>query len=72
MILSMLIKELFRMGWQKIILDTNLRNKRAQHVYEMLGFQKVRVNLDCWIDQLGQKQSVVDYELTNDDFIEYS
>lgn len=33
-VLSMLIEELFRMGANVIFLDTNLKNTRAQHVYE--------------------------------------
>ena len=34
-LLSMLINALFRdLGYKKIILDTNLNNHRAQHVYE--------------------------------------
>ena len=70
-ILSMLISWLFEQGFEKIVLDTNLTNKRAQHVYESLGFQKVRVNVDCWTDQLGNKQSAVDYELTEDKFIDF-
>lgn len=60
----MLIGQLFAMGYQKIVLDTNLANTRAQHVYEKLGFKKVRVNVDAWKDQLGQWQSSVDYELS--------
>ena len=35
-LLSMLISYLFEeMGYEKIFLDTNLKNKRAQHVYEI-------------------------------------
>ena len=37
-VLSMLIGWLFRNGYAKIILDTNLTNTRAQHVYESLRF----------------------------------
>lgn len=70
--LSMLIRELFHRGFTKIVLDTNLSNTRAQHVYEKLGFQKVGVHLDSWTDQLGQLQSAVDYELTESQFIEYT
>ena len=70
-ILSMLIKELFSRGYEKIILDTNLRNLRAQHVYESLGFQKVRVNIDAWIDQVGNPQSFIDYQLLPDNFHDY-
>ena len=70
-ILSMFIKELFSMGYDKIILDTNLKNHRAQHVYEILGFKKVRVRENCWKDQLGEVQSMVDYELEQKSFVEY-
>lgn len=70
-ILSMLISWLFEQGFEKIVLDTNLTNLRAQHVYESLGFHKLRVNIDSWTDQLGNKQSAVDYELTEDSFEDF-
>ena len=69
--LSLLIRSLFDMGFQKILLDTNLNNTRAQHVYELLGFQKTGVRIDSWRDQMGNLQSAVDYELTKDHFISY-
>lgn len=71
-LLSLFIKELFSMGFTKIVLDTNLKNLRAQHVYELLGFQKRRVNNDAWTDQLGEWQSSVDYELIPERFRDYS
>ena len=68
--LKMLIDCLFGpMGVQKIILDTNFTNTRAQHVYEKLGFRKVAVRIDSWKNQLGELQSAVDYELTRADCI---
>lgn len=70
-ILSMLIRYLFSHGYQEILLDTNWENRRAQHVYESLGFQKICVHWDSWTDQLGQLQSSVDYSLTPENFIEY-
>ena len=70
-ILSMLISWLFEQEFEKIVLDTNLTNLRAQHVYESLGFHKLQVNIDSWTDQLGNKQSAVDYELTEDNFIDF-
>ena len=70
--LSMLIAELFKRGCGKIILDTNLNNIRAQHVYESLGFQKTGVRSDSWTDQLGRLQSAVDYELTPEHFVDYT
>ena len=65
--LTMLISELFRLGYAKIVLDTNLRNKRAQHVYERLGFRRLRVNVNSWVNQLGDLQSSVDYELNRNE-----
>ena len=70
-VLSMLIRWLFQNGYSKIILDTNLLNTRARHVYESLGFRKVRTNIDAWEDQFGQLQSSVDYELVENDFHSY-
>nr|WP_310601992.1 GNAT family N-acetyltransferase [Anaerosporobacter sp.] len=69
-LLRLLINKLFSMGYEQIVLDTNLNNKRAQHVYEELGFEKVRVNIDSWTDQLGVKQSSVDYKLYREQFIQ--
>lgn len=70
--LSLLIRELFSMGFPKIILDTNPNNLRARHVYEKLGFQKVAVRENSWIDQLGNPQSAVDYALTPENFINFA
>ena len=69
--LSMLIGWLFQNGYSKIVLDTDLTNTRAQHVYESLGFRKVQTNIDSWKDRLGQLQSSVDYELLEKDFVSY-
>jgi len=70
--LSLLIQHLFENGYTKIVLDTNLNNTRAQHVYEKLGFQRLRVNLDSWQNQLGQWESSVDYALTADTFVNFA
>lgn len=71
-LLSMLIGYLFNdLGYKKIVLDTNLNNHRAQHVYEDLGFKKLRVNKDAWTDQVGQLQSSVDYELIKENFVDF-
>ncbi len=71
-ILSMLIGELFSMGYTKIILDTNLKNTRAQHVYEMLGFHKIKINENSWTNQVGEVQSSVDYELFHENFVDWT
>ena len=70
-VLSMLIGWLFRNGYAEILLDTHLTHTRAQHVYESLGFCKVRTNIDSWKDQLGRLQSSVDYALVEQDFVSY-
>ena len=66
--LSLLIRHLLDHGYRKIILDTSPKNTRAQHVYEKLGFRKLRINQDSWKNQLGQPESSVDYELTEETF----
>lgn len=72
-VLSMLISSLFNdFGYQKIILDTNVKNKRAQHVYEQLGFTKLRVNENSWTNQIGELQSSIDYELYQKNFINFA
>lgn len=71
-VLSMLIRYLFDNGFYKIVLDTNLENKRAQRVYESLGFRNVRVNIDSWTDQVGKLQSSVEYEVVEKDFVDYA
>ena len=70
-ILSMLIEELFQMGAKLIFLDTNLNNTRAQHVYEELGFKRIRIRNDSWRNQLGELQSSIDYELTKENFCNF-
>lgn len=72
-LLSMLINSLFKdLHFQKIILDTNLKNERAQHVYEQLGFTKLRINRDSWKNQVGEIQSSIDYELYPTDFCNFA
>jgi RimJ/RimL family protein N-acetyltransferase len=69
-ILAMFIDALFTdFNFAKIIIDTNTKNTRAQHVYEKkLGFKIVRICIDSWHDQLGEAQSSIDYELTKEDW----
>ncbi|MCM1214360.1 MAG: GNAT family N-acetyltransferase [Lachnospiraceae bacterium] len=72
-LLSMLISSLFQdLGYKKIICDTNANNKRAQHVYEELGFKKIRFRGNSWKDQLGKLQSFIDYELYPEDFVDFA
>ena len=68
-LISMLIDELFcNYKYERIVLDTNLNNVRAQHVYEKIGFNRVGIRHDCWKNQLGELQSAVDYEMGRDDY----
>lgn len=68
MALSMLITALFDMNVEKIVLDTNLKNHRAQHVYEKIGFRRTYIHYNSWRNQLGELESSVDYALVRDDF----
>jgi len=52
----------------RILLDTDLQNTRAQHVYEKVGFRKKAVNQNAWQNQLGEWQTSVDYELSRIDY----
>ncbi len=54
----------------RIVLDTNLKNTRAQHVYEKLGFVRTDIHMDGWRDQTGQLQSFIDYELLKERYYE--
>jgi len=72
-LLSMLIFSLFYdMGYHKIILDTNQNNKRAQYVYEKLGFTKTGIRENSWKNQLGELQTSIDYALIPENFINYA
>ncbi len=52
----------------RIVLDTNQKNTRAQHVYEKLGFIKTATHMEAWMDQEGQLQSFIDYELQKEHY----
>jgi RimJ/RimL family protein N-acetyltransferase len=69
--LYMFIGELFTgLGYERIILDTNVNNRRAQHVYEKkLGFRLLGVRENSWRNQLGELQSSVDYELKKSEWL---
>ena len=67
--LKMLIECLFNeMDYETIILDTNLNNTRAQHVYEKIGFKKVALKKNSWKNQIGELQSSIDYALTKSEY----
>lgn len=70
-LLTMFIDALFRYySYEKVILDTNVRNRRAQHVYEnKLGFKRKGVTENAWRDQLGEWQSSINYELEKENWL---
>lgn len=71
-ILSLFISTLFKeLNYKKIILSTDIKNLRAQHVYERLGFKKVKIFYDSWTDQLGKLRTSVSYELIEEDFVSF-
>jgi len=64
-LLAIFINALFTYyNYETIILDTNAKNLRAQHVYEKLGFTKTAARENAWQNQLGEWQTAIDYELT--------
>lgn len=70
-LLTVFIDALFRYyGYEKMILDTNVKNKRAQHVYEKkLGFRCLGIEKDVWHDQLGELNSMVNFEMRKADWL---
>jgi len=68
-LLNMLICYLFtQLGFQRIVLDTNVANIRAQRVYEKIGFRNIGVSVDSWRNQLGHLQSSINYELLKSEY----
>ncbi len=67
--LKLLIEYLFmELKVAKIVLDTNVKNTRAQHVYEKIGFKMTAIHQDAWRDQIDQLQSFIDYELRKENY----
>ena len=71
-LLTVFIDVLFRhFGYNQMLLDTNLKNKRAQHVYEKkLGFRRVGIGKDAWQDQLGEWNTIVNFQISKDEWFE--
>ncbi|MDR2168151.1 MAG: GNAT family N-acetyltransferase [Clostridiales bacterium] len=63
-LVNMLVGELFDRGFQKILVDADLENVRAQKTYERVGFIEIARHENSWKDQLGQPRGHIDYELT--------
>ena len=68
-LLDMLICHLFTQhGFERIALDTNVANIRAQRVYEKVGFRNIGVSIDSWRNQLGHLQSSINYEMLKSEY----
>ena len=69
-LLTIFIDALFKYhDYEKIVLSTNKKNERAQHVYKnKLGFKLVEIKENDWQDQLSEWQSSVYYELAKADW----
>ena len=70
--LSLLIRALFDRGVSAVVLDTDLENRRAQHVYASLGFTRLGVRRDCWRNQVGELRSAVDYEIKSGQLVDFT
>ncbi len=67
--LRLLINYLFdTFNIERVCLDTNLLNVRAQYIYEKIGFVREKVNVDSWRNQEGELQSSIDYELKRETY----
>jgi RimJ/RimL family protein N-acetyltransferase len=56
-LIKMFIKYLFeQLKYRKIILDTKLKNKRAQHVYEKIGFTKTEMDENAIYYELRKEE----------------
>lgn len=71
--LSIMLEYLFdQQGFTRIVLDTNLKNHRARHTYERLGFRQQRIRSDAFRDDTGLWQTAVDYALEPCDFVNFA
>lgn len=52
----------------RIELDTLLENRRAQNLYQKVGFKVVGVKRDVWLDPLGNYRSAVVMDLLRHEF----
>ena len=66
--LSLLIQYLFdKQHYEKIKVNVAANNKKAQHVYERLGFKKYKQPPKKYLDE----KSSIHYELTLNNFVSY-
>lgn len=53
----------------RIYLDTLLENKRAQQLYQKLGFKTIGIARDIWVDSQGNYRSTVLMDLLESDYL---
>ena len=53
---------------EKIILDTDLENLRAQKVYERLGFTNKKIHYNSWTNAVNELRSSVSYSMSITDY----
>ena len=70
-LLTVFIDALFRYyGCEKIILDTDLKNERAQYVYEKkLGFRRLGIHKNSSLNESEYYASVAYFEMNNADWL---
>ena len=70
-ILKMFFDYLFKVkNVDKITCDTNLKNIRAQLVYEKkMGMRRIKTEYNCWTDQVGERQSATFFEITKEQYL---
>lgn len=67
--LSIFLNYLFETyGLHRIELDTLLENVRAQHLYEKVGFKRIGLKRDCWIDPQNCYRSAVLMDILREEF----
>ena len=72
-LVSMLINYLFEQTKaEKIIATTEIKNLRAQHQLERLGFQHTKTNANDCKNQLGEVLTYLIYELRENQFINFA
>ena len=68
-LLNALFEYLFGLGIAKITCDTNPNNTRARHFYEhKMGMKLVKIKENCWVNQIGEPQGAVLFEITREQF----
>jgi len=72
-LLIVFIDALFRYyGYEKIIIDTDLKNERAQHIYEKkLGFRRIGIQKNSSRDESEYYESVVYFEMNKSEWFAF-